>query len=143
MLCKNPLPVPGKLAAKLQAVVSLWQGLKRAENGMPFSDDLGHSALSGLSGKSFLLGVFAAPERFRFEFLDAGLQGAAAAGQFIDEIPQDANFSYLRAQASATVEAGEPTWLRLDVASGRSFSRLLLPMWGNGQINMLLGAIDD
>jgi hypothetical protein len=143
MLCQNPFPVPGRLASKPQAVVSLWQGLKRAENGMPFSDDLGQSALSNLSGKSFLLGVFAAPERFRFEFLDAGLQGAAATGKFIDEIPQEANFSYLGAQASATVEAREPTWLGLDVTSGRSLSRLLLPMWGNGQINMLLGAIDD
>ena len=142
MRCQNHFSVPGRLDPKSQAVVSLWQRLKRAENGMPFSDDLGQSALSSLGGLSFLLGVFAAPERFRLEFLGAGLQGAAAAGKFIDEIPQEGNFSYLRAQASATLEAAEPTWLRLGETSGRSFSRLLLPMWGNGQINMLLGTIE-
>ena len=32
---------------------------------MPFTDDLGVSALSSLLGRPFLLSVFASPERFR------------------------------------------------------------------------------
>jgi hypothetical protein len=142
MSCRNPFPLPDRLDAKLQSAVSLWQGLKRAENQMPFSDDLGLSALSNLSGRPFLLSAFVSPERFRFEFLNESLQGAAATGRFIDEISPDTNFSYLRAQSSATIEAAEPTFLRLTEVSGRSFSRLLLPMWGNGQVNMLLGAFN-
>ena len=142
MSCRNPFPLPDRLNPKLQPIVSLWESLKRAENGMPFGDDLGFSTLSNLSGNPFLLRVFASPDRFRFEFLDKGLQEVAATGRFIDEISPDTNFGYLRAQSSATLEAAEPTFLRLIDDSGRNFSRLLLPMWGNGQINMLLGAVD-
>lgn len=142
MPCRNPFSLPDRLDPKLQPVVSLWERLKRSENGMPFTDDLGLSALSNLSGKPFLLSVSAPPERFRFEFLDESLQGVAAMGSFIDEISPDTNFGYLRAQSSATVEAARPTLLRLIEVSGHKFSRVLLPMWGNGQVNMLLGAID-
>jgi hypothetical protein len=142
MPCRNPFPLPARIDPKLQPIVSLWESLKRAENGMPFSDDLGLPALSNLTGKPFLLRVFASPDRFRFEFLDKGLHEVAATGRFIDEISPDTRFSYLRAQSSATLEAAEPTFLRLTEDSGRHFSRLLLPMWGNGQVNMLLGAFD-
>lgn len=141
MLCRNPLPLPGRLDEKLQAVHALWQGLKRAENDVPFADDLALSALAKLSVRSFLLKVFTAPQRFRFEFVSPGVPGAAA-GTFIDEIKPDAELSYLRAQASATVEAAEPTLLRLTEASGRELSRLLLPLWGNGQVDLLLGAVE-
>ena len=109
---------------------------------MPFSDDLGLPALSKLAGRCFLLSAFAVPERFRFEFVSEGLQGTARVGKFIDEIAPDTHFGFLRAQSSATVEAAEPTLFRLSESSGRDFSRLLLPMWGNGQVNMLLGAVD-
>ncbi|MGE5156897.1 MAG: hypothetical protein ACM3OF_02005 [Gemmatimonas sp.] len=122
--------------------MSLWKSLRRAENGMPFSDDLGLPALSNLTGKCFLLSAFAVPERFRFEFVSDGLQKWARVGQFIDEISPDTHFGYLRAQSSATAEAAEPTLFRLSERAGRDFSRLLLPMWGNGQINMLLGSVD-
>jgi hypothetical protein len=142
MPCRNPFTLPERLDPKLQAVVALWERLKRAENGMPFTDDLGVPALSNLSGKPFLLSVIDSPERFRFEFLNEGLQGAAATGKFVDETSPDTYFSYLRAQSIATVEAAEPTYLRLTEASGHKFSRVLLPMWGNGQVNMLLGAFD-
>jgi len=142
MACLNPFPIPNKLDPDLRPAFSLWQHLRRAENNMPFSDDLKFSDLSDLSAKSFALSVFTSPERFRFEFLHKGLQGVTTAGQFIDEMPRDANFGYLRAQSSATLEAAEPTFLSLGEDSRRNFCRLLLPMWGNGQINMLLGAIN-
>ena len=136
MSCQNPFPLPDHPAAKLQPVISLWKSLRRAENGMPFSDDLGLPALSNMPGRPFLLSVFASLERFRIEFAKDG-----ATGKFIDEISPVGDLGYLRAQCSATVEAAEPTFLRLTEASGRSFSRVLLPLWGNGQINLLLGAV--
>ena len=108
---------------------------------MPFSDDLRLSDLRTLPGKPFVLRAFAMPERLRLEFLSDGSQGGIE-GKFVDEISDGPIFSYLRAQGSATIEAAEPTFLRLTETSGRSFSRLLLPMWGGGQINMLLGAVN-
>ncbi|MGJ4943076.1 hypothetical protein ACQR1W_21030 [Bradyrhizobium sp. HKCCYLS1011] len=139
MLCRNPLPVPDHLDDRLQAAVALWQGLKRAENSMPFADDLAQSAVGRLH-KAFLLKVFTKPERFRFEFVSAGLPEAAV-GKFADETTPDAAFGYLRAQASVTVEAGEPTLLRLTETSSRELSRLLLPLWENGEVALLLGVV--
>jgi hypothetical protein len=141
MRCLNPFPLPDRLDPDLQTVVSFWKSLRRAENGMPFGDDLKFSDLTDLPAKPFVLSVFTSPERFRFEFLDRRLQGAALAGQFIDEIAANTNFSFSCAQSSATLEAAEPTFFRLTDDSGRSFDRLLLPMWGNGQISTLLGAV--
>ena len=139
MPCQNPLALPDSLDQRLQPVVSLWEHLKRAENRMPFTDDLNLSILSNLSGNSFLLSAFTSPERFRFEFLNEVLQRATPTGTFVDETSSDLHFSYLQGQSSITVEAAEPTLLRLTHASGQKFSRILLPMWGNGQVNMLLG----
>jgi hypothetical protein len=141
MHCRNPFPLPDRLEAKLLPVVSLWGSLKRGENDMPFGDDLGVPTLASLPGNPFLLSVFASPERYRFEFLSESLRIEAVPESFIDQMSPNANFSYLRAQSSATVEAAEPTLFRLTEPSGRTFSRLLLPLWGNGQVNMLLGAI--
>jgi len=129
MPCRNPFPLPDRLDKNLQPVLYLWRGLVRAENRMPFADDLDLSVLSNISRKSL-------------EFLGEELPGVPAEGNFLDEVTLNASFSYLRAQCSATVEATEPTFLHLTEASGRTFSRLLLPMWGNGQINMLVGAAD-
>jgi hypothetical protein len=142
MQCRNPFPLPDRLDAKLQPVVTLWENLKRGESAMPFGDDLGMPALSKLPGNPFLLSVFPAPERYRFEFICDNLRGDVTTGTFIDEMSPNLNFSYLRAQSSATVEAAAPTLLHLIQWSGYSFSRVLLPMWGNGQVTMLLGAID-
>ncbi len=49
----------------------------------------------------------------------------------------DGRLKFLRAQASATVEARAPTFYR-----GAGYARMLLPMWGDGRIGMLLGALD-
>ena len=143
MHCRNPFPLPDRLDARLQPVVSLWEGRERGENSMPFADDIGVQDLSALPGNPFLLSVSGLPERYRFEFLGDSLRAAAALGKFLDEMSPNVNFSYLRAQSSATVEAGAPTFFRLVQTSGYTFSRILLPLWGNGQVNMLLGAIDD
>jgi len=42
------LSPPDHLDLNLRGIISLWRGLKRAENSMPFADDLELSALSDL-----------------------------------------------------------------------------------------------
>lgn len=143
MHCRNPFPLPDRLDAKLQPVVSFWEGLKRGENAVPFADDLGTSALTNLSGSPFLLRALASPERYRFEFLSDGLRREAVLERFLDEMPLNVEFSYLRAQSSATIEAVEPTLFHLTDSSGYRFSRVLLPLWGDGQVSLLLGAFDN
>jgi hypothetical protein len=141
MSCRNPFELPDHIETRLQAVLAFWQGLKRGQNDMPFSDDLRLPDLLELPGRLFLLAVFAPPERFRIEFSNAAMLGPAVTGKFLDELPSSTELAFLRAQGSVTLEAAAPTLLRLTESSGDSFSRLLLPMWGNGQINMLLGAL--
>lgn len=108
---------------------------------MPFSDDLRLPQVSELPGRLFLLAVSSPPERFQIEFVNANMPASAVTGKFLDELPPSTELAFLRAQASATLEAAAPTFLRLTDSSGNSFSRLLLPMWGNGQVNMLMGAL--
>ncbi len=141
----NPFPLPAMLRPALQRVVVYWQGLKRAGNEMPFWDDLDPSALPDLTGRLLLLDVFAAPERFRVNLVGRDLQPQSDAlrHRFIDEAALSAELIYLRAQSSATVEAAAPTFYRCAGAPGQpAFSRVLLPMWGDGRIGMLLGASD-
>lgn len=144
MKYSNPLPVPENLSPGLFSIISYWRDLARGENAMPFSDDIDSSALSNLSDNVFLLKVLVLPERFRFELLGKALRAndEVRPGHFLDEIDPGGQFSYLRAQSSATVEAVAPTYLHLTGGSDRDFSRLLLPAWGNGHIDMLVGAVD-
>lgn len=137
-----PFALPEKLDRDLSPVQSYWDGLRRGGNEMPFWDDVKQPALEGLGTGVLLIDVFAQPERFRFNFLSSALnQGAAGAlkGRFADEGTLPHPLEYLRAQCSATVEARKPTYYRHDGTQG--YARLLLPMWGDGRISMLLGAI--
>lgn len=142
----NPFPLPDSLQGELARVHDVWQALRRAGNTIPFWDDLNPSALGIGAGRVLLLDVFEKPERFRFSLADPNLvpsQEAALSGKFIDEIELGESFAFLRAQASATVEARLPTYYRIG-SRGLSpgFARLLLPLWGDGRIGMLLGALD-
>jgi hypothetical protein len=130
---------PATLSPPLQRVASYWESLKRADNSMPFWDDLKLSALPDENGRLLLVDVFADPERFRINTVGAdvaGAQGAALRGKFIDEATLTGPLENLRAQASATVAARAPTFHR-----GNDYTRILLPMWGDGRIGMLLGAV--
>ena len=73
--------------------------------------------------------------------------GDDLAGKFVDEIGPNAPFEFLTAQASATIEARAPTFFAgqggTESGGHPRYSRLLLPMWGDGRIGMLLGAIED
>lgn len=142
----NPFPLPDTLDHELARILSEWRDLRRAGNIIPFWDDLKPTAIAGRPRSLILLDVFEKPERFRFSLADQQLvptQEAKLSGAFIDEVPLGDEFAFLRAQASATVEARAPTYYRYG-SRGLSpgFVRLLLPMWGDGRIGMLLGAIE-
>jgi hypothetical protein len=64
-------------------------------------------------------------------------------GQFADELKPTEPLNYFIAQASATVEAGAPTLYRAAKKRKRlsGYSRILLPAWGNGRVDLLIGAI--
>jgi len=135
-----PFSLPEKLKPNLARVRAYWEGLRRADNAMPFWDDIKLSSLPDLADWLLLIDVFALPERFRFNTLGAGLAqryGEDVKSKFLDELTLRAPFGYLRAQSSATVEGRGLTYYE---AAG--CARLLLPMWGDGHIGMLLGAVD-
>lgn len=140
MATDNSFALPETLCPDLQRAFDYWDGLKRADNSMPFWDDLKLSALGDLASRLFLIDVFEKPQRFRMNTIGpdvAVTDGAALRGKFIDEAALTGALEGLRAQASATVVARAPTFDR-----GVGFGRILLPMWGDGRIGMLLGAID-
>lgn len=129
------------LDPKLAAVESYWRSLIRGANNMPFWDDFVPSALRDLAGETLLLDVFAKPTRFRFDSI-VGTEierryGQAVRDRFTDEIEPRGPFEFLNAQASAALEGAEPTLYRT-----QAYSRLVLPMWGDGRISMLLCAYE-
>jgi hypothetical protein len=135
-----PFALPKALDKNLARVFAYWKGLERADNDMPFWDDVKLSALPDLVDSLLLIDAFVLPERFRFRTVGKGLAqryGEAVGGKFLDELELRAPFGYLRAQCSATVEARAPTY-----HADAGYSRVLLPMWGDGHISMLLGAVD-
>jgi hypothetical protein len=140
-----PYELPEQFHPSLGQVFSYWESLKRGENEMPFWDDVKLSASPDVRGRQMLIDVFANPERFRFSFVGTELSRwskESTAGKFLDEIQPRTPFDYLRSQCSATVEGRRPTFLHYRSDEVGAFSRLLLPMWGDGRIGMLLGAVD-
>lgn len=110
---------------------------------MPFWDDMKLSDLPDLTDRLVLIDAFQGPERFRFGEVGAGIGGEEMEGRFLDETTLRRPFEFLRGQCSVTIESAAPTCFRMEEASGREpYSRLLLPMWGDGRISMILGAID-
>lgn len=118
---------------------------------MPFWDDVKLSALPELSGKLILIEVFDKPVRFRLGFGVVGEEvkrqyRSDPAGKFLDEIAPRQPLQFLISQSSAAVESRAPTHYRHAVAKSggspaeREYSRLVLPLWGDGRIGMLLGA---
>ena len=140
-----PFALPATIEQSLARVLSYWESLKRADNDMPFSDDLKPSELSDQAAKLLLIDVFAKPERFRFNFLSKELvqsYGEPLVGQFADEIELRDPFAFLRAQSSVAVEARAPAYYRHEVRGQAGYSRIQLPMWGDGQVKLLLCAIE-
>lgn len=135
----KPFALPATLETDLQRVRDYWDGLKRGQATVPFWDDLDLAALGPLSDRALLLDVFEKPLRFRFSTVGkaaAQRVGSSIADKFADEVEPKGVLAFASAQCSATVESAAPTYYR-----GEGFARLLLPLWGDGRIGMLLGAI--
>lgn len=144
-----PFSLPPKLEPDLARVFAYWEGLKRGENNVPFWDDVTLSALPDLADDLMLIDCFVKPERFRFNTVGkrpAERSAEVLVGKFLDEVELLGPFAFLRAQCSATVEARAPTFdrhgARSPLPGPAAYSRLLLPLWGDGRIGMLLGAFD-
>ena len=141
-----PFCVPAKLTSDLDHVLVYWSSLKRGESEIPFSDDLELSSLSYLSDRLMTIDVFERPQRFRFSMVGKntlGRYGSDFSGKFADEIDSKSPLDFFKSQASATVEARAPTYYMTgdDVSPESKTARLLLPMWGNGQIAIILGCV--
>jgi hypothetical protein len=141
--------LPDQLEPDLSRVQAYWSGLKRGANDVPFWDDVKLSLRSRLGRESMLIDVFESPLRLRFDLIGADLTdwyGGAIGNKFLDEIDLHAPFDELIAQCKATVVGSAPTYYRqavrkADAERPGGYARLLLPLWGNGRIEMLLGAV--
>jgi osmotically-inducible protein OsmY len=142
--------LPRELEPDLRRIQAYWNGLKRGANDVPFWDDVKLSLRSRLGRESMLIGVFENPLRFRFDLTGADVAnwyGETIGSRFLDEIDLHAPFDGLTLQCRATVEGYAPTYYRQtafgkgDAGHSGGYARLLLPLWGNGRIEMLLGAV--
>src|ERR1043165_4293845 len=100
----HPFAVPAKLESGLARVSAYWSGLRRADNNMPFGDDLDLPKLRDLEDRMILIEVFEQPLRFRFNIVGKKIReayGADLAGKFSDEIELKGPLAYFAAQASA------------------------------------------
>jgi hypothetical protein len=105
----QPFPLPEKLPSPLASVHHYWNDLIRAENEMPFADDVNLSQLPALAGNLLLIDVFANPQRFRFNHLGDELihrLGANVTSKFADEVELHGPFEFFTAQASARSKRG-------------------------------------
>ncbi len=144
MIAAQPFPLPRQLPPTLGNIHQYWKKLIRAENTMPFSDDVNPASLEKFSRHLMLVDVFPG-QRFRFSRVGTKIIGKMdrLTGRFADEIRPAEPLNYFIAQASATIEAGAPTLYSAGRGKSRrgGYSRLLLPTWGNGRIDLLLGAV--
>jgi len=140
--------MPDTLEPDLRRVQAYWNGLKRGENDIPFWDDVKFSLRSRLAREAVLVEALATPPRFRFDIVGEDVTqryGEAIAGKFSDEIDPRVPLDAFTAQCRATIERRGPTYHR-HAAGGKpqeksGYARLILPLWGNGRIEMLLAAI--
>lgn len=145
-----PFAMPRTIDPVLARVRDYWESLKRGNANMPFWDDFKPSSLPDLSDRLMLLDVDDnIPVRFRLNLVGSQISdryGSVITGTFVDELDLKSPFEYLASQCSATVESRAPTFYQQAANAERrpekppTYSRILLPMWGNGYIGMLLGA---
>ena len=133
----HPFALPAALPGRLSRVLAYWDGLKRAANSMPFWDDADLSKLGDLANDALLIDAFHKPQRFRFAVVGRDIAarfGSGVEGLFADDIEGRAPFEFFTAQCAVTIESTVGTFYK-----NESYGRILLPMWGDGQIGMLLG----
>jgi hypothetical protein len=141
-----PFAIDGPLPSSLARLLDYWTNLRRGEATIPFADDLDMTKAKELVSDLFVLGVFEKPERFRLELAhapNAPRLGDLLLGRFVDEVALEGPLEYLRAQADAAVEGLAPTYYEHEARGAeRDYARVLLPFWGEGQVKLLLGAIE-
>ena len=138
------------LGVRYALLIKYWNGLKRGANDVPFWDDVKFSLRSRLGRELMLIDVFESPLRFRFDLIGADLTewyGGTIGNKFLGEIDLHTPFDELTLQCKATVEGCAPTYYcqtavrEGDAEHPGGYVRLLLPLWGDGRIEMLLGAV--
>ena len=137
----SPFSVPTNLESGHERVRAYWAGLRRGENAIPFSDDVKPASLGELANDALVLDVFEDPWRFRLALVGKHLEAAYGHpmnGKFLDELDLRPPFDKLPAQCRTAVESRIPTYFRSDAYR---YSRLVLPLWGEGRVNMLLAAV--
>lgn len=142
--------LPQSLDPDQARVLAYWDSLKRGEANMPFWDDVNLSALPDLAANLMLLEAGETPTRFRFGMVGDEIKrrcGADLMGKFVDEVIVRAPLESLNSQISATLESRAPTYYRHGTpqtagnGAADAYSRLILPLWGDGFIRMLLCAV--
>jgi hypothetical protein len=144
-----PFALPSDLPPGLRPVKDYWDRLKRSENDMPFWDDVNLSSLHDRASLLMLIEVFSDPLRFRFNIVGDDISkcyGAPLAGKFAHSLEPKSPLNHFAAQCSVAVEARAPTYHRHGptTVEGRGrpgYSRLILPLWGEGQVRKLFGGI--
>jgi hypothetical protein len=135
----TPFPLTD-IEPELEGLRQYWASLIRGNNDMPCWEDFKPSAVGQLSRRLVVLDVFDKPNRFRFSgLLGSELReryGEDVRDMFLHEAARRAPFNFLESQAEAALESAKPTYYRAG-----AYSRILLPMWGDGRIGMLLGAV--
>jgi hypothetical protein len=134
--------LPPNVEPALARVSDYWLGLRRGQADIPFTDDVKLSALSDAGAGLVLVDVFERPARFRIAVAARDVTaryGQAVEGLFADEIVPKAPLEFFLSQCSATLEGRSPTYYRSSAPA--AYSRLMLPLWGDGHINGLLCAI--
>jgi len=137
-----PFSVPPNLEPGLARVRNYWLSLRRGQADIPFTDDVKLGALSDAGVDLLLVDVFERPLRFRIAVAEPGIAayyGQAVEGIFADEFVPQAPLDYFLSQCGACAEGHAPVYYRS--AMPPSYARLLLPLWGDGHINALLGAV--
>jgi hypothetical protein len=147
MTSHSDFSLPNQIEPPLERVLVYWNNLKRADNKIPFSDDLDPSALADTAKDAILIEVFEDPSRFRFNIVGervAQMYGHTINGKFSDEINLHAPFDALTAQCQLVVKRGAPNYYRHESERGQkgsSYARMALPLWGNGHVDTLLVAV--
>jgi hypothetical protein len=143
----HPFAVPARLNTGLDELRTHWNSLKRGSAVIPFADDLKLGEL-GLSDRILVIEAFESPERFRFNIVGeqiAHRYGRELAGKFADEIAPRAPLDYFLSQCAATVEAHAPTFYRHapEKPDESKYERIIFPLWIDGYIGALLGAVHE
>ena len=136
----QPFPLPQKLPSPLASVHHYWNDLIRAENEMPFADDVNLSQLPALAGN--LPWSTSSPIRsVSASIISATSSFTGSVPTSPANLPTRSNFTVPSNFSSRKRALRSKRGRRPGNSSRRGYARILLPTWGDGRIESLLGAI--